>query len=113
MRKINKTLYYKLFLQGQEAKHRGLNKVASGIFQTIGSMPEDDDITYSYDELNSDIYNGLWKLAGNVMQYYDVQSVDAEKIHYLIESLASEFIGEIEGNINLESFDLQISGETK
>jgi len=117
MKKFNKIIYNKLLLQAQEAKDQDLNKLASGIFNAIGAYPEEENIKYSYEELNEDIYNGLWKIAGNVIKYYDINSVDAEKINYLIESFASEFIDQLEENIyvdtNIGPLEPKIPGEIK
>ena len=103
MKKFNKIIYNKLLLQAQEAKYQGLNTLASGIFNAIGAYPEEENIKYSYEELNEDVYKGLWKIAGNVIQYYDINRVDAEKVNNLIESFASQFIEELEGNIDIKS----------
>jgi hypothetical protein len=118
MKKFNKIAYNKLLLQAQEAKDQGLNKLSTAIFYTIGSMPEDSLEKYNYDQLKDDVYNGLWNLAGNVIKYHNLESVDSEKINSIIESLTDSFIEEIEENLQLDDgavgpLESEIPGEIK
>lgn len=102
MKKLNKIIYNKLLLQAQEAKDNGFKKLANNIFETIGSVPEDEDVKYSYSELKSDIEIGLWKIASNIMKYYDLDSIDAQKLDSTIEVLAENFVEEIEKTLDIE-----------
>lgn len=106
MKKISPVLYKKLYLQAEEAKDLGLTKLASGIFQAIGPLAEEELSEYSYHELKEDIYVGLWKLSANVMKYYDVDGVQSEKLHDLIEDFTEEFINKIEEQIGVEPSDV-------
>lgn len=114
---MNDIVFNKLLLQAEEAKDQGMVKLASGILSAFDMLPEKEASNeYSYEELNSDIYNGLWKLATNVIKYHDVNSADIEKINYIIESLASKFVENIETSIKIESgslgpFEPKIIGE--
>jgi hypothetical protein len=103
MLKLNKVLYKKLLLQAEEAKDQNDKKLANAILHTIGSMSEDEEIEYSYSDLKSDIYEGLWKLSGYLMKYYDLKSVDAEKINSIIEPLSNEFIEILESELEISS----------
>lgn len=101
MLKLNKTLYNKLLLQAEEAKDQDNKKLANAILYTIGSMSEDEDVEYSYSALKDDIYNNLWKLSGYLMKYYDLNSVDAEKINSIIEPMAENFIEILESELEI------------
>ena len=103
MLKLNDVLYKKLLLQAEEAKEQNNKKLADAIFHTIGSMSEDEEVEYSYSDLNSDIYNGLWKLSGYLMKYYDLDSIDAEKINSIIEPLSKQFIEILESELDINS----------
>ncbi len=59
-------------------------------------VPEDEEVKYSHADLESDIYEGLWKLATHIIKYRDVNSVDAEKLNLVIESLAQQVIEEMD-----------------
>ncbi len=102
MKKLNKIIYNKLLLQAQEAKTQGINKLASAIFDTIGSMPEEEEKEYTNQELYDDVYNGLWKLVGNIIKYHNLDSVQSEKIDLVVESLTDHFISEIENTLQIE-----------
>ena len=103
MKKLNIVIYNKLLLQAQEAKEQGMIKLASGVFGAIGSVPEDEICTYNFGELKEDIYCGLWKLAGNVIKYHDLDSANAEKVGEVLESLAEKLIDEVEQALGVEN----------
>lgn len=115
MKRLNASVYNRLLAQAQEAKERGLEKLASGILNSIGSTPEDEKISYSYDEMQSDVYEGLWKLANSVIKHYDVQMVDAEKVDVILSSLAFKLIEELEESLDLDNpstpLDPKVPGE--
>lgn len=99
---MNSTVYNKLLLQAEEAKEQGMKKLATGILSSLTALPEDETTLYSSAELDQDIYNGLWALAANVIKYYDVDSVDSEKLNEVIETLASKFINEVQASLDAE-----------
>lgn len=101
MKKLNKVMYGKLYLQAEEAKVQDLTKLASGIFNAIGPTPEDEQITYDYAQLQEDVYQGMWKIATDVLKYHNLESADAEKIHEKLESLASHFVEELESALDV------------
>lgn len=102
MRKINSTVYHKLLLQAREAKIQNLTKLASGIINAVGPMPEDEHVQYDRQQLHDEVYEGMWKLAINVIKYYDVKSADASKIHDRLEALADKFVEEVEQSLGVE-----------
>jgi len=95
MKKVNQVLYHKLLLQAEEGRDQGLHKLASGIFEAIGPLPEDEKVSYSHKELEQDIYSELWKVASLILKYYDVESVDAQKMHERLESLTKKALNEV------------------
>lgn len=103
MKKLNSTVYQKLFLQAEEAKDRNMTKLASAIFGAIGPVPEDEHNNYNFNELQDDVYQGLWKLAMCVAKYHDLQSVDAEKVHLVLESLSSDLIEDVERSLHVDN----------
>jgi len=100
---LNATIYHKLLLQAEEAKELNMTKLASGILGSLGPMPEEELVSYNFNELQEDIYQGLWKLAANVIKYHDLQSVDAGKVHETLESLAIKLITEVEKSLNVDN----------
>lgn len=102
MKKLNDTVYYKLYLQAEEAKEQNMTKLASGILGALGPTPEDEAVKYSSEQVEEDIHRGLWSLATCILKYHDVSSVNAEKINEVIESLASKFINEIEDSLGVD-----------
>ena len=103
MQKLNSIVYHKLLLQAEEAKDQKMIKLASAILNTLGPLPEDERCTYNFQELQEDVYQGLWKLAACVIKYHDSQSVDASKVHEVLESLASKLIDEVETSLNIDN----------
>jgi hypothetical protein len=102
MKKLNNTIYQKLLLQAEEARDNEMTKLASGIFNSIGPLPEEERVSYNFNELQDDIYQGLWKMATCVIKYHDSQSADVEKIHEALESVASKLIEEVERALNVK-----------
>jgi hypothetical protein len=99
---MNSTVYNKLLLQAEEAKDQGMKKLATGILSSLTATPEDESVKYSSSELDEDIYNGMWALAANVIKYYDVNSVNSEKVNEVIETLSSKFIKEIQASLGTD-----------
>ena len=103
MKKLGNIAYNKLLLQGEEAKERGMEKLANSIFNAIGPTPRDkEDFIYSKNDLETDIKNNLWKTATNVIAYYDVNSIDAEKVNDIIEVFAKEFIDQLKAKLKVQ-----------
>ena len=118
MKKVNDVVYQKLLLQAAEAKDCNMTKLSSGILNSLGSMPEDERITYNFNELEADVYRGLWKMAVCVIKYHDLQSVDAEKIHEVLEALASKVIEEVEQSLSVDNaqvgpLEAKVPGESE
>ena len=117
MKKLNSEVYNRLLAQAEEAKERGMHKLAAGILGSIGPLPEDERVNYSYAELQDDIYNELWKLANRVIKHYDVTMVDAEKVNEVLESFASKLVDQLEDSLQLENeaaspLDPKVPGES-
>ena len=117
MKKLNSIVYHKLLLQAEEAKDQKMNKLASGILGALGPAPEAEIITYASEETEEDVHRGLWSLATCILKYHNVSSVNAEKINEVIESLASKFINEIEGSLEVDgvrgTLEPAVLGESK
>ncbi len=96
MKKLNAIIYNKLLLQAEEAKEQGLQKLASGVLGTLTASPEGELVTYSSDELNNDIYRGLWALSSSVLKYHNLETADIEKINEVIEVMAEKFVLDLE-----------------
>lgn len=117
-KKMNTVIYNKLLLQAEEAKEQGMKKLADGILSALTAVPEDENIKYSFSELDEDIYKGLWSLAANVIKYYDIDSVDSEKVNEVIEILSSKFIEELQVSLGIENtlvgpLEPNLPGESK
>lgn len=116
--KLNSILHKKLLLQAQEAKIQGLNKLASGILESIGSEPQNEDIGYSYEQLQEHIHQDLWKAAAKILAYYDVKSVNVENLDKTILTCADDLTNEIEKTLDLDMivrgpFEPKVPGEDK
>ena len=104
MKKLGSVIYNKLLLQAEEAKEQLLDRIASGLYAALDQKPVETLESYSYDELNDDIHKEMWKLATHIIRYYDIQSVDAEKLNEAIEISASRFIDDLEKTLDVECF---------
>jgi len=102
MKKLNIVIYNKLLAQAEEAKAQGLTKLASGILEAIGSHPNEEESEYSYKQLQDDVHRDLWKVASRLLHYYDVQSLDAEKIDAEILVWASKLVDGLEETIGVD-----------
>ena len=103
MKKLNSIIYNKLLLQAEEAKEVGMHKLASGLMSTLGHMPEEDSVQYNYDQLEDDVYQGLWRAAACVLKYHDLKSADATKVHEVLENLSSKLIKEVEQSLSVNN----------
>ena len=118
MKKLNSVVYNKLLLQAEEAKDREMVKLASALMNTMGPMPEDEQVIYNFSELQTDVYQGLWKLAACIIKYHDLESVDAEKVHEVLEALATKVIEEVEQSLSVDNTHVgpledKVPGENK
>lgn len=118
MDKLNSTIYNKLLIQAHEAQNQGRIKLASAIFEAIGSEPRSELKKYSYSELKINIHQDLWKIATRLINYYDLNSIDALKIDETIIHLASQTLNELEGLLEVDDvlvgpLEPNIPGETK
>jgi len=118
MKKLNSIVYHKLLLQAEEAKEREMTKLASGVFNSLGPVPEDEQTNYNFNELQNDVYDGLWKMAACVIKYHDLQSADVEKMHEVLESMATKLINEVERSLSVNStrvgpLETKVPGESK
>lgn len=102
MKKINKVAYNKLCLQAEEAKALKINKLADNIYSAIGPIPDEEKYTYSYKELNVDVHKEMWKIATNVLHYYDLESIDAKKLDETLQNITNNFIKEIKASLLIE-----------
>ena len=70
---IKTSLYNKIQLQVEEAKEFGLTKLAEQ-----ASIIESKDISFA--ELDNTIDENLWKIASNIINYSNANSVDIVKL---------------------------------
>lgn len=103
MKKVNSEIYHKLFLQAAEAKEQGMEKLAHSVLDAIGPIPEDEIVSYSSLQLESDLHSGLWKLATHLIKYHDLKSVDIEKLNQSIELFSEAFSQEMEKVLDIQS----------
>lgn len=118
MKKLNSVIYNKLLAQAEEAKAQGLTKLASGILEAIGPYPNDESSEYTYSELKEDINRDMWKMATRLMHYYDIESLDAEKLNETMIAVASKMLEELERTMNVDSvivgpLEPKVPGEDK
>ena len=114
--KFNEVLHKKLLLQAEEAKQQGLTKLANCILNAIGSVPENEDIEYAYEDMQDHIHKDLWKAAAKIFAYYDMKSVNVEKLNETILACAENLTNEIEQAIDVADvikgpFEPKIFGE--
>lgn len=103
MKKLNATVYHKLLLQAEEAKTQNLTKLASGVLGAIGAYPEEEAGHYNLEELQQDIYDGLWKLAACVIKYHDLKSANIEQVDQVLESLAEKLVDQVEISLGVSN----------
>lgn len=99
--KINKTAYAKMALQAEEARDIGLKSLANNVFEALGSLPREEAMLYSWDDLGSDVQRALWKAASDVIAYHDLDSVDIQKIDDVVKHLSDRVIATIEQELNV------------
>jgi hypothetical protein len=118
MKQLNSIIYHKLLLQAEEAREQGLVKLADSIVEAVGKEPVHDLSEYSYSQMQEDMHRGLWKLATHVLHYYNLESVDAEKLDQNIIVWALKIVDDLEKNLNVDSvvkgpLESDVPGESK
>lgn len=113
---MNKTIYYKLLLQAEEAKYRGFTKLADNILKSISLTEE--PVEYSYSSLHDDVVSDIWKLASHVINYYNLESVDGERLDQLAQVIAGNVIRDLEVGLGVDSvikgpLEPKVPGEVK
>ncbi len=103
MRKLNSVIYNKLLAQAEEAKDQGHTKLANSIHVCIGAYPENEVTEYEYSQLEEDLKMEMWKAAANVINYYGVESVDAEKMDEALTACANKMLTELEQVLGIEN----------
>jgi hypothetical protein len=101
--KINPIIYKKLVAQAEEAKNQQMVKLANGILSAVGPDPDEERLPYSYSQLKDDLYNDMWKVATRLINYHDLKSIDAEKLHSELESCAGAILDELESALGLSN----------
>jgi hypothetical protein len=97
MNKLNNEIYARLVAQAEEAKELDLTKLAEDVLGAVGSVPRDeDDFTYSYEELKDNINKTLWKSAMEIVAYHDSKKADIQKIGTTVEHLVEQVLSDIE-----------------
>lgn len=101
MIKLNKKIYDRLILQAEEAKELGLQKLADGIVSAMPPTPVDNEEKYNVSEaeLNDFVYKQLWKVALNIVSFYDAKSIDVEKISDTLNYLGEKIKNDIERSL--------------
>lgn len=102
MVKLKTAIFNKLMAQAEEAHERGLVKLAEDIKQAIGTEPIEEPIEYSYIQLHDDVRQDLWKLATRLMVYYDLESVDADKLQYTILNATAQIVNDLEESLSVD-----------
>lgn len=102
MNKLNSIIYEKIVLQAQEAKLREMKKLASAVLNGLGPVPADEKVAYSSRDLREDVYQGLWKLAFNVIGYHDLESADIEKLDKAVAYAVENFVKDIEHALEVD-----------
>lgn len=103
MKKLNEVLYNKLLAQAEEAKTLGLTKLASNIHEAIGPYANDEAAEYTYRQLQEDIHRDLWKVATRLMYYYDLESMDAQKLDRELFAQATRMLEDLEQTMGVDS----------
>lgn len=99
---LNKQLYNRLLVQAQEAKSYHMDKLASRVITSLGSLPEEDNVSYDLKEVKDDIHQGMWNIATCLLKYHDISHVDIEKLDNILGYLTTSFINEIEESLDLK-----------
>lgn len=98
MNKLNNETYSRLVAQAEEAKELQLTKLAEDVLSAVGSVPRDEEenFTYSYEDLRDNIQRTLWKSAMEIVAYHDAKKADIQKMETTIKGLAEQVLSNVE-----------------
>jgi hypothetical protein len=118
MVKLNSVIFNKLMAQADEAQTRGLTKLASDIKQAIGTEPASELSEYSYVQLRDDIRQDIWKAAAKLITYYNMESVDADKLQHAILHVTAQVMDDLEHSLQVDEIAVgplepSVPGEVK
>jgi hypothetical protein len=100
MTKLNTTITRKLQAQAQEAERKGQTKLAAHITEALNVESSGTVSEYSYQQMEEDIQQTLWKVAAHIMRYYDVKGADPEKIHQAVIHATAPVLEEFKSALN-------------
>ena len=112
MKKISSIIKDRLILQAEEAKELGFDKLAERIIESV----DVDSSNESYMELKENICKNIWKSAALMLDYYDINDVDASQLNKVIANITNKAIDELEISLNVDNIikgpnELKLPGE--
>jgi hypothetical protein len=116
---VSKRVFLRLTAQANEADIYGHSEVASNLTsqivkyaQKVRGKDEEDEYSYSKDELIEEIKQQLWDSATRIFDYYD-ETPDAKDVQEIIDFEAGSFIEYIENFINKDTgkYEPKVVGE--
>lgn len=102
MIKLNTILRDKLLLQAEEANEQGMTKLGNTVLEIVGTESSENIEKYSYSQMTDDVHRDLWKVATRLMKYYDVQSLDIEKLDKIIASWSNKVVQDLELSLDVD-----------
>lgn len=96
-----KTIQDKLYIQAQEAKYRGMTKLASALEDILKDQKMFEKPEYSQSELDNDIHHDLWRIATKLLVFYDISNPDVEKLDRSIVSWAMSIVDDLETTLRV------------
>lgn len=102
MIKLNNIVYDKMQLQADEAKEQGMTKLGESVESAINDMRTlRKKSEYSHEEMNDNIHKNLWKIAATLVEYYNVDSIDIEKVDKTLVSWAERIVDDLEKTLQI------------
>lgn len=103
MKKFNEIIFNKLSIIATEANNQGLTALADAIQETLEPGFTKKPEKYPHDELEHNVYKGLWKITKQIMIYHDVKQVNLHQIDSLLHSLTDTLVDKIESELDIKS----------
>ena len=103
MNKLSQGVRQRLVAQAEEAKELQLEKLASDVLSSVGSVARDEgeEFTFSYEQLKEGVHQSLWKIAVNIIAYHDANRSDIQKVDLAVSDLTEKVLAEVERSLNV------------
>lgn len=122
MKTIKETLFNRLAAQAAEADLQGLEATAVSLTHQLRKQAQnlrstEEGYTYPKEDFEQDVNDTLWEAVLRILDFYDIQSFDAERLQDVVENLREQLVQEVCNDAGVDhgvgAFEPNVPGEER